>query len=410
MEAAKMSRHFHFFQIKAITAALFFSFVLMPEMLEAQSSSGQTKSQIAETDKKLQDNRKRQKKLDSERQQLQSQLSQLEKSKKQNSAKLKELAGQLEKNKKDSAELHKNLDSLEAARKRLSGDFTGVFLLQFRQKAMASDYYGKNDLAKNMLLKEVLLETFSRLDRINWEKSQAQKKADRIDSAGRQLETGRAYAQKKLNSVDSRRKGIQREIGQKEKRKQTLLAEEAKLEAAKASLEKLFRAAQAREEEERKKNEANAKKTKNSKNEKETNLSVPAAKPSSMPIPANSLAWPAQGTVIEHYSKMMPGTKIAVAQGQSVKAVMGGKVEFVENIGDVLGRMVFVSHGNGMHTSYGLLEDIKVKKGDSVSPGTVLGRAGKDREEINSRYPGKKFYWFFILFNSKQLNPEDWLR
>ena len=122
----------------------------------AQTSSSQTRSQIAATEKKLQDNRNRQKKLDSERKNLQSQLSQLENSKKKNAEKLKELSQKLEQNKKDSAELHKNLDSLEAARKRLSGDFSGVFLLQFRHKTGASDYYGSSDIPKNLLLRGFL--------------------------------------------------------------------------------------------------------------------------------------------------------------------------------------------------------------------------------------------------------------
>lgn len=379
----------------------------------AQTSSSQTRSQIAATEKKLQDNRNRQKKLDSERKNLQSQLSQLENSKKKNAEKLKELSQKLEQNKKDSAELHKNLDSLEAARKRLSGDFSGVFLLQFRHKTGASDYYGSSDIPKNLLLRGVLLETFSRLDRVNWEKGQAQKKAERVDRAGRTLEDGRVSVQRQQNSVDSRKKGLQKEIGKKEKTKQTLLAEEARLKEAKASLEKLFRAAQAREEEERKKAETAARNS--SKNDKSSSTQqkqtvTASSKSSSMPIPSHSLSWPADGSVIEPYSNMMPGVKIAVPQGQTVKAVMAGKVDSVEHSGDVLGRMVLVRHGNGLVTAYGLLEDVRVSKGEAVGAGTVLGRAGKDREEINSRYPGKKFYWFFLLFNGKQLNPSDWLR
>ena len=379
----------------------------------AQTSSSQTRSQIAATEKKLQDNRNRQKKLDSERKNLQAQLLKLDNSKKENDEKLKELSKKLEKNKKDSAELHKNLDSLEAARKRLSGDFSGVFLLQFRHKTSSSEYYGSADISKNLLLRGVLLETFSRLDRVNWERTQAQKKAEKVDRAGKTLEDGRVSVQRQQNSVNSKKKGLQKEIGKKEKTKQTLLAEEARLKEAKASLEKLFRAAQAREEEERKKNEAAEKSSKNnaqssSSGQKQT--ASASSKSSSMPIPAHSLSWPAEGSVIEPYSNMMPGVKIAVPQGQAVKAVMAGKVDSVEHSGDVLGRMVLVRHGNGLVTAYGLLDDVRVSRGEAVGAGTVIGRAGKDREEINSRYPGKKFYWFFLLFNGKQLNPSDWLR
>ena len=392
---------------------LFMAAAISAVPIYAQTSSSQTRSQIAATEKKLQDNRNRQKKLDSERKNLQAQLLKLDNSKKENDEKLKELSKKLEKNKKDSAELHKNLDSLEAARKRLSGDFSGVFLLQFRHKTSSSEYYGSADISKNLLLRGVLLETFSRLDRVNWERTQAQKKAEKVDRAGKTLEDGRVSVQRQQNSVNSKKKGLQKEIGKKEKTKQTLLAEEARLKEAKASLEKLFRAAQAREEEERKKNEAAEKSSKNnaqssSSGQKQT--ASASSKSSSMPIPAHSLSWPAEGSVIEPYSNMMPGVKIAVPQGQAVKAVMAGKVDSVEHSGDVLGRMVLVRHGNGLVTAYGLLDDVRVSRGEAVGAGTVIGRAGKDREEINSRYPGKKFYWFFLLFNGKQLNPSDWLR
>lgn len=392
-------------EIKTLKFLRFYLFFILAALFLLQGISfsqnlGQTKKQMQETERKLQQNRSRQLRLSNEKQKLQKAILQLETKKKQNSKKLKEFAKELEKNKRAAAELRRNLEALDASKKRLSGDLSGVFLLYFQQKNFASDYYGMSDLRKNILLHRALSETGSRFINISRENEKAKKIVDGVERVARKLENGRMGLLRDQRSGDKQKKEISRKINKNEKTAKELIAEEKKLKKAKEALEQLFRAAVARD------NAASQQANKNSGGQNKTNHSQDAA----MHIPRKSLAWPAEGSIIEPYSGMIPGIKVAVSQGTQVRAVMAGKVDSISDSGDVLGRMILIRHGDGLFTAYSLLEEISVNVGDTVGPKTVLGRAGKDRTEISNSYPGKKFYLFFIRFNGSMLDPEEWLR
>lgn len=392
-------------EIKTLKFLRFYLFFILAALFLLQGISfsqnlGQTKKQMQETERKLQQNRSRQLRLNNEKQKLQKAILQLETKKKQNSKKLKEFAKELEKNKRAAAELRRNLEALDASKKRLSGDLSGVFLLYFQQKNFASDYYGMSDLRKNILLRRALSETGSRFINISRENEKAKKIVDGVERVARKLEDGRMGLLRDQRSGDKQKKEISRKINKNEKTAKELIAEEKKLKKAKEALEQLFRAAVARD------NAASQQANKNSGGQNKTNHSQDAA----MHIPRKSLAWPAEGSIIEPYSGMIPGIKVAVSQGTQVCAVMAGKVDSISDSGDVLGRMILIRHGDGLFTAYSLLEEISVNVGDTVGPKTVLGRAGKDRAEISNSYPGKKFYLFFIRFNGSMLDPEEWLR
>lgn len=71
-----------------------------------------------------------------------------------------------------------------------------------------------------------------------------------------------------------------------------------------------------------------------------------------------------------------PAVDIAADAGTPVKCVFSGTVERV-NKDDALGYMVTVQHSNGRSTVYACLgEDVRVKAGDKVSAGDVLGTVG----------------------------------
>jgi septal ring factor EnvC (AmiA/AmiB activator) len=96
-----------------------------------------------------------------------------------------------------------------------------------------------------------------------------------------------------------------------------------------------------------------------------------------------------------------PGITISTEAGTAVKAVFDGDIVGVFNMGD--GMAVTVRHGK-YFTTYGNLSSVTVKKGDGVSTGQVLGRAGRDEEGAGGQID------FILMIESKNVNPEPWLR
>ena len=66
------------------------------------------------------------------------------------------------------------------------------------------------------------------------------------------------------------------------------------------------------------------------------------------------------------------GLDIACADGTAVSACSDGKVLSVEDTA-FLGTVVTVDHGSGITAKYAALKDIKVKAGDKVAAGDIIG-------------------------------------
>ena len=66
------------------------------------------------------------------------------------------------------------------------------------------------------------------------------------------------------------------------------------------------------------------------------------------------------------------GIDIACEDGTSVSAAGHGKVTAVEESSS-LGNTVTIDHGNGITTKYAALKNIKVKEGDKVTAGDIIG-------------------------------------
>ena len=117
----------------------------------------------------------------------------------------------------------------------------------------------------------------------------------------------------------------------------------------------------------------------------------PTAEPTAKPRTGTSKAAPpVAGEIIFEYAidKLLysvtldqwtthPAVDIAAKEGTPVKCVFSGTVEQVKK-DDALGYSVRVSHANGRATLYACLgEDVRVKVGDRVSAGDVIGTVGK---------------------------------
>jgi len=77
----------------------------------------------------------------------------------------------------------------------------------------------------------------------------------------------------------------------------------------------------------------------------------------------------------QEYGATHPGLDIAVPEGTEVRAAGGGLVVEVSETPEY-GKMVRLAHPQGYETRYGHLSEIRVRQGDRVSLGAVLGLSG----------------------------------
>ncbi len=96
-----------------------------------------------------------------------------------------------------------------------------------------------------------------------------------------------------------------------------------------------------------------------------------------------------------------PGVTISTQYGASVKAVFNGDVVGVYNMGD--GMAVTIRHGK-YFTTYSNLSNVSIKKGDAVSTGQVIGKAGRDDAGDQGQID------FLLMIETRNVNPELWLR
>ena len=85
-----------------------------------------------------------------------------------------------------------------------------------------------------------------------------------------------------------------------------------------------------------------------------------------------------------------------------VVSVLDGRVVDV-NTDETLGKVIVIEHANDITTTYESLSDVKVKKGDLVSQGQIIGTSGTNKME---KELGNHIY-FQVSKKNKILNPED---
>jgi septal ring factor EnvC (AmiA/AmiB activator) len=185
-----------------------------------------------------------------------------------------------------------------------------------------------------------------------------------------------------------------------------------------------------------KKAEVEAKKTKINTNSTNTNVTdvnpniktaTPAVKPKSYfdlnaeDVKLNSsfennrgkLPWPVDNGVVSiHFGPYLvegtpikgvnPGITIATpSTGMAVKSVFSGEVVGVFNLGD--GMAVTIRHGK-YFTTYSNLAGVNVSKGSPVTTGQPIGTVGQSDDGSGGQID------FILMIESKNVNPEPWLR
>ncbi|MBV5263942.1 LysM peptidoglycan-binding domain-containing M23 family metallopeptidase [Pinisolibacter aquiterrae] len=94
-----------------------------------------------------------------------------------------------------------------------------------------------------------------------------------------------------------------------------------------------------------------------------------------------SFRWPVRGRIISEYGAKSNGEKneginLAVPEGTSIKAADGGEVIYSGNELKGYGNLVLVRHPNGFVSAYAHASELLVNRGDKVTRGQIIARAG----------------------------------
>ncbi|QFT32275.1 Murein hydrolase activator NlpD precursor [Labrenzia sp. THAF82] len=99
-------------------------------------------------------------------------------------------------------------------------------------------------------------------------------------------------------------------------------------------------------------------------------------------VSSEKFRWPVRGRIISDFGSKPGGGKnegvnLAVPEGTPVKAADGGTVIYSGNELKGYGNLVLVRHDEGWVSAYAHNSELKVKRGDTVRRGDVVGLAGK---------------------------------
>jgi murein hydrolase activator len=251
---------------------------------------------------------------------------------------------------------------------------------------------------------------------------QIQEKRVAMQNQAKQVEVLEGQRKEKdaaVTELKSKEKEVKKEIASKQKRDRDL----------KNALSAIVRREIAKAKEEAKRNAVSTKTTtvaSSGENNATGNKTVTKAPPSYLDLNASDvklnasfasnrgrLPWPVDNGIVSiHFGPYQvegtslkgdnPGITIATpSAGMSVKAVFEGEVAGVYNMGD--GMAVTLRHGK-YFTTYSNLTGVSVSKGSAVSTGQSIGRVGQSDDGTGGQID------FILMIESKNVNPEPWLR
>ena len=107
----------------------------------------------------------------------------------------------------------------------------------------------------------------------------------------------------------------------------------------------------------------------------------PAVEEPSGSATPGSFRWPVRGRVISEFGTKPNGEKneginLAVPEGTSVKAADDGEVIYSGNELKGYGNLVLIRHQNGYVTAYAHASELLVNRGEKISRGQIIARAG----------------------------------
>lgn len=223
-------------------------------------------------------------------------------------------------------------------------------------------------------------------------------------SERKDMEKSRKDAQNLVNSIkqdqDAYRKRLEAKIREREALKKEIDA--AIAEAAKAAGKT-------------EKNKAVASSGKKASGKATGSTEIDASLAGKFNAPGNKgkLPWPARGYVVEHFGENVDpvfhtrihssGITLSVQPSAEVKAIYEGVVTSAVKSKSKFNYIVIIQHGGNYRTIYCYLDDLKVKAGDKVKTGQVIGRA---------LVSGGTSQIFFEIRNAADtpVDPREWLQ
>lgn len=125
------------------------------------------------------------------------------------------------------------------------------------------------------------------------------------------------------------------------------------------------------------------------------------------------LAWPVDGQIIYRFGRLVNpnntsirwnGIGIGAAEGTPVKTVAAGEVVFAEPSG-TYGLTVLVQHGGGAYSLYASLATARVRRGQQVAKGEVIGTVGQADPDLPPR-----LHFEMRPRDGIAVDPLEWLR
>lgn len=377
---------------------LAFCALLLPALAAAGSTASKVakkKQDLGEINRQLEEKRKEMEKYRLEEERISRELSGLKKAARRTASRRRDLEAQLKRAKGRSSDARLKYDSLEKSRKELAGDIYGGLVMLSLQKDFYYPYYGIRDITKDMLMRSAMLKKRALLTSIKGESARVHRDMQTLRRKGDELKSRQAL----MRRQSSRRKTVLRakesEL-EKTRAKQAALARELKkLQDAALGLNKLVKKLQKKAPYRSKDFDA------------------------SLPIGKGVMSWPAEGKVISRFGRedvpalktwiVREGIRIATQDRAAVRPALSGKVIYAGPF-RTYGNVVIVDHEMGFFTIYGLLSDVKARKGDSVTAASLLGLAGEDTQAVGSaRKASDSAVYFEIRKGDRAIDPLKWL-
>jgi septal ring factor EnvC (AmiA/AmiB activator) len=366
----------------------------LPTPCGAQAAVEAKKKNLEELSRQLEEKKRELEQYRIEEERISSELSGLKKEEKQTSVRRRDLEDQLQSAKNRTAESRLRYDSLEKAKKTLSGDIYGELVMYSLQKEFYYPYYGGRDISKDMLLRSAMFNKRALLVRMTGETDRVNKDMLTLRRKGDELKSKQELLRRQVAQQKTLLKAKQGELDHTRELQAKLSLELDNLQNAALGLNRLVKKLQKQ-------------------------APYRAAEGGDLPIAKGSMAWPANGKVISRFGRedvpglktwiVREGIRIATEPSAPVRAAMGGKVIYAGPF-RTYGNVVIVDHEKGFFTIYGLLSRIDAAKGQAVESAALLGLAGEDTQAMSS---GKKSsasaVYFEIRKGDRALDPLKWL-
>ncbi len=361
----------------------------------AQSGVDLKKKNLDEINRQLEDKKKELDQYLADEERILSEISGLKKQEKQTVSRRQELEDQLARSRSRSGEAREKYDSLEKAKKDLSGDISGELVMYSLQKDFYYPYYGSRDMSKDMLMRAAMLNKRALLTRIKGESVRVNKDMELLRQKGLELRSRQELLSRQSTEQKSLVRSKQDELERTREQQAKLSRELANLQNAALGLNRLVK-----------------------KLQKQAPYRAEEGAVE-LPVARGSLAWPARGKVISHFGReevpelktwiVREGIRIATEKDAPVTAALDGKVIYTGTF-MTYGNVVIVDHERGFFTIYGLLSRVDAVKDQTVSVSSVLGLAGEDTQAMSSgkKSPGSAVY-FEIRKGDRAIDPLKWL-